>query len=273
MKDRIICKRCVLPQSPPDIIINDQGLCSVCEEYDKNQACTILEKPLETDFIKLLDRNKPKGKYDCLVMCSGGKDSTASLYYMKKRYKKNPLAFTFDHCFETEEALANVRNAVDILGVDFLFFKTDHMNEMFEAILKTNSKAVICHPCSIWYMDLTYQMAARYNIPVIIAGWTKGQSTKQPVMSKCGCNVHQKEFMSMAKATREFLDKYTKENPKYKDFPKSMEEVLKRAKKRYKSVVLSPHWFLPYDASEYIQVIKKELNWKSSIIRYRTKHI
>ncbi|NQT89963.1 MAG: 7-cyano-7-deazaguanine synthase [Candidatus Omnitrophica bacterium] len=266
--DRKLCKRCVLPESKPDIWLNADGVCNVCVEYEKTKACLRESAPLESDFIKLLDKHKSKGDYDCLVMCSGGKDSTAALYYMKERYKCRPLAFTFDHHFETEEALDNIKNAVDILGVDFLFFKTDYMKDMFSEILETESRAVICHPCSIWYMDLTFKMAARFDIPIIIAGWTKGQSAKQTMMSKCGCNIHQTEFVSMAKATAEFLDDYTKRNPKYKDFPKSMEEVLSRAKKRHKSVVLSPHWFLPHDASKYVETIKKELNWKMPKLSY-----
>ncbi|MDD5115932.1 MAG: 7-cyano-7-deazaguanine synthase [Candidatus Omnitrophica bacterium] len=262
----MICKRCVLPEHRPDIVINEEGICSVCLEYDKLKQPP--NKPLETDFIKLLNTYKSKGEYDCLVMCSGGKDSTSALYYMKKRYKLNPLAFTFDHGFETEDAVENIRNAVEALGVDFLFFKSDFMLEMFSEMLKTDSKAVLCHPCSIWYMDLAFKTAFRFNIPVIIAGWTKGQSTRQPLMSRCGCGVHQPEFYSMAKATNEFLDSYVKKNPKYRDFPRSMEEVLARAKLRQKCVVLSPHWFLPFNSEDYVETIKKELKWKLPGLSY-----
>ncbi len=266
-----MCKKCVLVESKPDIWLNQEGICNICAEYEKTRNSAEDNVVLETDFIKILNQHRGKGKYDCLVMCSGGKDSTSSLYYMKRRYKLNPLAFTFDHGFETEDAMENVRNAVEILGVDFLFFKTDFMNDMFSEILKIKSKAVICHPCSLWYMGLTFEMAARFNIPIIIAGWTKGQSTKQPVMSKCGCNVHQPEFISMAAATKEFLDSYLRNNPKYKDFPKSMEEVLTRAKKRHKCIVLSPHWFLPFDSGTYIETITKELKWKFPKLSYPAK--
>jgi hypothetical protein len=262
----MICKKCVLPESKPGIWLNEEGICNLCLEYEKAKQSA--DKPLETDFIKLLKMYKSRGEYDCLVMCSGGKDSTSALYYMKKRYKLNPLAFTFDHGFETEDAMENVRNAVEILGVDFLFFKTDFMQDMFSEILKTQSKAAICHLCSIWYMDLTFKMAARFNIPIIIAGWTKGQSTKQPLMSRCGCSIHQPEFHSMAKATKEFLGNCKKSNPKYKDFPESMEEVLARAKMRQKCVVLSPHWFLPFDSEVYVEIIKKELKWKLPKLSY-----
>jgi hypothetical protein len=204
-------------------------------------------------------------------MCSGGKDSTASLYYMKTRYKTKPLAFTFDHGFETEEALENVKKAVEKLGVDFMLFRSDFMNDMFAKIINTGSKAVICHLCSIWYMDLTFKMAARFDIPIIIAGWTKGQSLRQPAMTKCACNLSAPEFVRMAAATREFIDKHVKTDPKYKDFPASMEEVLARAQKRHKCLVLSPHWFLPYDTQTYVETITRELGWKYPRLSYPAK--
>lgn len=262
----MICKRCVLPENKPDIWLDEKGICNICLEYEKTKQS--IAEFLETDFIKILNQHKGKGEYDCLVMCSGGKDSTASLYYMKKRYKLNPLAFTFDHGFETEDALENVRNAVEILGVDFLFFKSDFMKDMFSKILKTKSKAIICHLCSIWYMDITFKMAARFNVPIIIAGWTKGQSTKQPLMSRCGYSVHKSEFVSMARATEEFLKNHVRTDPKYKNFPESMEEVLKRAQKIHKCLVLSPHWFLPYDSDVYVETIKNELKWKLPKLSY-----
>ncbi|MDO8602286.1 MAG: 7-cyano-7-deazaguanine synthase [Candidatus Omnitrophota bacterium] len=264
----MICKRCVLPESKPDIRLNEDGICNVCVEYEKTKDDKERTGNLETEFVKILRMYKSYGEYDCLVMCSGGKDSTAALYYMKRRYKLNPLAFTFDHGFETEDAMENVKNAVEALGVDFLYFKSDFMKDLFSKILKTDSKAIVCHLCSLWYMDLTFKTAARFNIPVIIAGWTKGQSKKQSLMSKCACNIHESEFVSMAKATKEFLNEYVKNDPKYKDFPETMEEVLVRAKKRQKCVVLSPHWFLPFDSEVYVELIKKELKWRFPRLSY-----
>ena len=268
LPEQAICRKCVLPEASPDISLDGEGVCNICRAYEKNKALNSKTDFLETEFIKILNQNKPRGRYDCLVMCSGGKDSIAALYYMKKRFKRNPLAFTFDHGFETEEALENVRNAVEILNVDFLFFKSDFMKELFSDVVKSGSKAVLCHPCSIWYMGLAFEMAARFDIPIIMAGWTKGQSTNQQVMSRCGCNIHEAEFVSMAKATNEFLDAYLKTNSKYRDFPRSMEEVLSRAKKKHKCLVLSPHWFLPDSSDVYVEIIKKELKWKFPSLSY-----
>ena len=267
MDEQTLCNKCIMPEHKPDVFFNESGVSNICVNYENMKKFDNI-KSLETDFLKIINKYKGKYKYDCLVMCSGGKDSTSSLYYIKKRYKLNPLAFTFDHGFETEEALDNIKNAVDILDVDFLFFKSTFMKDMFSKILSSESKAVICHPCSIWYMDLAFDIAARYDIPLIVAGWTKGQSTKQEVMSKCGCNIHAPEFKDMAQATKNFMEEELNNMPKYKDFPRSMEEVLKRANKKHKAMVVSPHWFLPFGPEIYVDIIKKELNWKAPKISY-----
>ena len=254
-----ICNTCVLPEIPPHIIFEEDGVCNICKEFQAQERTPLF---LESDFIKILDKHRGRNRYDCLVMCSGGKDSTAALYFMKERYKMNPLAFTFDHGFEQSDAIGNVRNATERLGVDFVFFKTNYMKDMFRRLIKSKSKAVICHPCSIWYMELGYKMAKRFDAPMIIAGWTKGQSLKQEVMSSCGCNVHQPEYRAMASETQDFLDNELNDMPKYRNFPRTMEEMLKKARKEHKAMVYSPHWFLPYGPDDYVQIIQDAIGWE-----------
>ncbi len=263
-----ICRRCVLPEAPPGIVFDEEGVCNLCRSHELMREELRDHRALETDFVKLLKKRKGKGAYDCMVMCSGGKDSTSALYYMTRRYKLRTLAFMFDHGFETEAAKANVERAVESLGVDLLYFKSSYMMPMFKRILHSGSKAVLCHPCSIWYMDLAFDIAARYQIPFIVAGWTKGQSTKQEAMSKCGCNVHSAEFEAMGRATQEFLDNELVDMPQYQNFPRTMEEVLKRARKKFKSMVVSPHWFLPFDQETNIELIRKELGWEQVELSY-----
>lgn len=262
-----VCKKCILPEMPPDITLNAEGVCNLCEAHERSKSFEV-PQPLESDLIKILEKYRGKKKYDCLVMCSGGKDSTSALYFMKKRYNLNILAFTFDHGFEAEQALENIKNAVDILKIDFLFYRSAFMRDMFSKILSTGSKAVMCHPCSIWYMDTAFDVAARYDIPIIVAGWTKGQSSQQEIRSKCGIEGQESEFRTMAENTKHFLEHELKDMPQYKDFPRSMDEVLRRAKKRHKSLVISPHWFLPYTADEYVKIISEELKWKAPDLSY-----
>ena len=269
MSEPRICARCVLPEAAPDLRLDDEGICNVCREWEKVDALPGANQPQESDFVRLLQKHtrKKKGDYDCLVMCSGGKDSTAALYYMKERYKTRPLAFMFDHGFETEEAVANVRRAVERLDVDFLGFRSTFLHDMFRRVLESGSQAVLCHLCSIWYMDLTFELAARFQIPVIVAGWTKGQSKNESIMSKCACNISDPEFRRMGEATVAFLETL-EGDPQYRDFPRSMEEVLRRARRRFKSVVLSPHWFLPYDTETYVEMIEEKVGWQQPTFSY-----
>jgi hypothetical protein len=270
---RTLCSRCVLPEAPPHIFFDENGVCNVCVDHEANKKKPAVNAAplLESDLHKLLSKYRGKGSYDCMVMCSGGKDSTSSLYYMKKRYGMNPLAFMFDNGFEMPDAIDNVKRATDKLGVDLLFFKSHFMKDMFAKIVEKDSPVVICHPCSIWYMDLAYKTAERYEIGLIVAGWTKGQSTDQNLMSKCGCNINAPEFKAMGEATRDFFSSYLSKEPKYQNFPKSMEEVLIRAKARGNTMVISPHWFLPFLQEDYVQVIQKEVGWKFPQLSYPGK--
>ena len=99
MTEHAICRKCVMPESKPWIRLNEDGVCDICLQYAREKAAGAVEKNLESDFTNILALHRGRHEYDCLVMCSGGKDSTASLYYMKTRYKTKPLAFTFDHGF------------------------------------------------------------------------------------------------------------------------------------------------------------------------------
>jgi len=256
----MLCKRCVLPENKPDIMLDSDGICNVCLDFQRNNAALSRPEGLESEVIKILNKYKGKGKYDCLVMCSGGKDSTLSLYYMKKRYKMNPLVFTFDHGFENEEALENIKNAVNILGVDWLYYKSDSMKKIFTHILKSQTKAPICHLCAIWYLGLTLETARQQNTPLIVAGWTKGQS-----LGKADSGL---EYRAMSGATGDFVKNYLRKIPEYKDFPASIGEALKRSRGRIKAEIISPHWFLEYDPAGSKAILEKELNWKAQKLSY-----
>lgn len=268
MSAPVLCKRCVLPLAPPDIHLDEHGVCNVCRAFDAEEAAAPADDRglLETDLLKILDRLRGKKQYDCLCMLSGGKDSTAALYYVVERYKLNPLVFTFNHGFVPDEHLAGARRTVQRLGVDWIYLHTSFMKDMFRKIIETGSKVVICPVCSLWYMLETYKLAATFDIPIIISGWTKGQTTgsTRSVMSKCACDQNPQEFTAMAAATREFMDQHVRTDPRYQDFPSSMDEVLHIAKRKYKSkaMVLSPHWFVPGGPEEYVPLIKRELGWR-----------
>jgi len=67
------CTRCLYPNTKPDIWFDDAGLCSACQAFDKRATVDWAAK--QREFVELIQANKGK-THDCIVACSGGKDST-----------------------------------------------------------------------------------------------------------------------------------------------------------------------------------------------------
>lgn len=66
------CKRCLLPETKPDLYIDEQGICSACRSYEKRK--TIDWKARKKELVKILDkyRSKDGSNYDCIIPVSGG---------------------------------------------------------------------------------------------------------------------------------------------------------------------------------------------------------
>lgn len=246
------CTRCVLPGRDPDVILDDDGICNHCAHWqaDRPQA-----DPLrESDFVRILDKVRGRGRYDCLVMVSGGKDSVAALDYMKRRFHCEPLAFTFDHGIGNPDALENVRRATEILDVDRVFLQSRYMLDFFAEIVRRRAPVPICPVCSLWYMSETYALARQYDIRLVITGWTRGQ-----LLGGGRSGTRKDLFPSLTRATRDFIRTMRREYPKYRRFPLTMDEVRRRHRKVR---TLSPHWYLGYEEEQYRQKIADELDWR-----------
>ena len=85
-----MCKKCINTTNNPAITIDEDGLCNVCRDYENRFDEKKLDKELE--FLKKIINSNDK--YNCMVALSGGKDSSAMLYSIKK-FGFKPIAFTF----------------------------------------------------------------------------------------------------------------------------------------------------------------------------------
>jgi amino acid adenylation domain-containing protein len=168
------CIRCGLPSNYPTAEFDEKGVCNYClsfEDYRENA-----EKYFKTpaDFQKLLDKSKAErqGEYDCMMLLSGGKDSTyalAQLVGMEVRV----LAYTLDNGYISESAKANIRRVVNVLGVDHVFGETPAMNEIFVDSLQKFSN--VCNGCFKTIYTLSTKFALEKKIPFIVTGLSRGQ--------------------------------------------------------------------------------------------------
>jgi amino acid adenylation domain-containing protein len=168
------CSRCGLASDFPGVSFDSHGVCSICNAFDTyvDKAQAYFRTPEQ--FQALVHRMKAErtGDYDCIVLYSGGKDSSYMLYKLCELGLK-PLVFTLDNGFISDEAKANIRRVVQSLEVDVIFGGTPHMNDIFVDSLKRFSN--VCNGCFKTIYTLSTQLALEKNIRFIVTGLSRGQ--------------------------------------------------------------------------------------------------
>ena len=115
------CKRCLYPDTKPQLIFNQDRICSACINYEKKKTIDWDKKRKEFKEILEKYRSKNKTNYDCIIPVSGGKDSHYQTYVIKKEFGLNPLVVNFHPHDQTELGKENLENLKKI-GVDCIEF-------------------------------------------------------------------------------------------------------------------------------------------------------
>ena len=76
------CKKCLYPNTKPNLFFNSEGVCSACTSFEERQKIDWGKR--ESEFHKLIANNKVSGNYDCIIPVSGGKDSFYQTWLLKK---------------------------------------------------------------------------------------------------------------------------------------------------------------------------------------------
>ncbi len=181
-----ICKSCVLPVNFPHITFASDGACNLCRSYKGSSEAGRLKKEYKDKFELLLKKIASKGAYDILVCYSGGKDSTYVLSVFKEMYGLKILAFTFDNGFIPERTFINIRNAIERLDVDHIFFKPrfNLLKKIFREAVKgflypmkaMERASLICTSCIGLVKYTALKLAIEKEIPFVGFGWSPGQA-------------------------------------------------------------------------------------------------
>lgn len=185
-----ICNKCILPSTIPGISFDREGVCNFCHHFEKARTH---EPPanyeeMETKMVEKIRRNSSGRAYDCLVLYSGGKDSTFMLYRLVNKLHLRVLALTFDNWFIAPETYANIRRVLSNINADHVFFRPSwEMNKsIFKAGLVDSHRVPrakelafmighACWPCFTQIGLLALKIALEKNIPSIVIGTTPGQ--------------------------------------------------------------------------------------------------
>ena len=111
------CTACVLPETFPGISFNDQGVCSICQNFQEPEYPGL--KKLSSD---LQDQLTPNGKV--LVCLSGGRDSCYILHLIHE-FGFDVIAYTYDWGMVTTAARENMSRMCGDLGIEHVLVSPD----------------------------------------------------------------------------------------------------------------------------------------------------
>ncbi len=176
-----ICKTCVLPDTYEGIEFDENGVCNYCRDAEKannheDSRDFFSEEELAARLAQYRD---PRNKYDVLVPLSGGVDSCNALLTIVETFGLRALAFHNDQGYEDPQATENAREICRALDVDLIVAQQEFgfMRKLYKYINESRITGLnSCYVCgNILYIN-AIEVADHYGVPLIINGYSKGQS-------------------------------------------------------------------------------------------------
>lgn len=160
------CRRCVTPQTRPNLQIDAEGICSGCRNYEARAGIDWDHRLVELKGI--LDHYRNPSGYDCIVPVSGGKDSHAQvLKILELGYR--PLAVTASTCHLSALGRRNLDN-IARLGVDHIEVTTDRRVRRVLNRLGLQLVGDISWPEHVSIFTIPVRIAVQLGIPLLIWG-------------------------------------------------------------------------------------------------------
>jgi N-acetyl sugar amidotransferase len=161
------CRRCIMPETKPDILFDDDGVCSACRHFSDRADVDWAQRSLELDSI--LDRyRRGASTYDCIVPVSGGKDSTFQTLRVLE-LGLNPLCVTAT----TDKLTAIGRRNLDNLkglGVDSIEVTPNPKIRRKVNRLGLRQVGDISWPEHVAIFTVPVRLAVQLRIPLIVWG-------------------------------------------------------------------------------------------------------
>ena len=165
------CRRCVLPDTRPNLVIGEDGVCNACLAHDTKSDIdwsgrrAAFEAVVANARRAASERSSP---YDCLIPVSGGKDSTWQVVKCLEA-GLHPLAVTWRTPARTAIGAENLANLVS-LGVDHIDYQVNPKVEsrfMLEALKRYGDTGI---PMHMALFNIPPTVAVRFRIPLVVWG-------------------------------------------------------------------------------------------------------
>lgn len=166
------CQNCVLPNTRPNLSIEEDGICDACHSWHhKKQAINWQQR--QDVFAQLVTEVKTRATtWDCVIPVSGGKDSTWQVIKALE-WGLKPLCVTWKTPARNSLGQKNLDNLIR-LGVDHADFSINPKIEKsftLKAMQKTGSLAL---PMHMALFAIPLRVAVNYKIPLVLWGENPG---------------------------------------------------------------------------------------------------
>lgn len=162
------CKRCVMPDTKPDLHLDEEGICNACRSFEKRKEISWEERKVE--FFRVFDkyRSKDSANWDCIIPVSGGKDSTYQVLKVLQ-LGLNPLCVTATTCHLSDLGRKNIEN-IKSFGVDYIEFSPNIVVRRKLNRIGLTQVGDISWPEHVGIFTIPVRAAVEFNVPLIVWG-------------------------------------------------------------------------------------------------------
>ena len=162
------CRRCVMPETKPDLFIDAEGVCSGCRSYENRKQIDWGKRYEELKELVRKYRSQNNSYYDCIIPSSGGKDSTFQTIKMLE-LGLNPLCVTATTDKLSDLGRRNIEN-IKNLGVDYIEVSTTPVVRRRINRLALTQVGDISWPEHVTMFTVPVRVAVNLGVPLLIWG-------------------------------------------------------------------------------------------------------
>ncbi|MCX8492456.1 MAG: N-acetyl sugar amidotransferase [Cyclobacteriaceae bacterium] len=162
------CTRCVMPDTKPDLYLDEEGVCNACRSFEKRKE--IDWESRKKEFFQVVDRYRSKNStdWDCIIPVSGGKDSTYQVLKVLQ-LGLNPLCVTATTCHLSDLGRKNIEN-IKSFGVDYVEFSPNIVVRRKLNRIGLTQVGDISWPEHVGIFTIPVRAAVQFNVPLIVWG-------------------------------------------------------------------------------------------------------
>ena len=162
------CKKCVMPDTKPDLHLDNEGVCNACRSYEKRKEVDWGIRLRELSEVLEKYRRPDGSNWDCIVPVSGGKDSTYQVIRILQ-LGLNPLCVTSTTCDLSDLGRKNIEN-LKHLGVDYIEVSPNPRIRVKLNRIGLTQVGDIAWPEHLGIFTIPVRTAVQFNVPLIIWG-------------------------------------------------------------------------------------------------------